>query len=92
MHIHPNAILDYVTIKTIATISIIATIIGRNVLLHGNKHDYCNNNKKHCRVLLQYYYLQPLLTKVTLLLLEGIAINMSLLQPYFIVEIDQFVR
>jgi hypothetical protein len=89
MHIHPNAILDYVAIKTIATISVVATIIDHNISLCGNKHDYCNNIKKHCRVLLQCYYLQPLLTKVTLLLLEGIATNMALLQPYFIVAIDR---
>jgi hypothetical protein len=41
-------------------------------------------------MLLQRYYLQPLLTKVTLLLLEGIATNMPLLQPKFTVAIDQF--
>jgi hypothetical protein len=36
------------------------------------------------------YNLLPLLTKVTLLLLEGVATNMTLLQPYFTVAIDQF--
>ena len=90
MHIHPNAIPDYVAIKAIATISVVATIIDRNVSLRGNNHDYCNNIKNRCRVLLQRYYLQPLLTKVTLLLLEGIATNMALLQPYFTVAIDRF--
>jgi hypothetical protein len=46
------------------------------------------NIKNCCKVLLQRYYLQPFLTKVTLLLLEGIATNMTLLQPYFTVAID----
>jgi hypothetical protein len=46
MHIHPNAIPDYVAIKTIAMVSVVATVIDHNVLLHGNKHDYCNNIKK----------------------------------------------
>jgi hypothetical protein len=46
--------------------------------------------KNHCKVLLQRYYLQQFLTKVTLLLLEGIATNMALLQPYFTMAIDQF--
>jgi hypothetical protein len=31
------------------------------------------NIKNHCKELLQRYYLKPFLTKVTLLLLEGIA-------------------
>jgi hypothetical protein len=48
------------------------------------------NIKNHYKVLLQCYYLQPFLTKVTLFLLEGIATNMALLQPYFTVAIDQF--
>jgi hypothetical protein len=48
------------------------------------------NIKNRYKVLLQRYYLQPFLTKVTLLLLEGIATNMTLLQPYFTVAIDQF--
>jgi hypothetical protein len=89
MHIHPNA-MTYVAKKSIATISVLATIINCNVSLHGNKHDYCNNIKNHCKVLLQHYYLLPLLAKVTLLLLEGVATNMGLLQPYFTVAIDQF--
>jgi hypothetical protein len=48
------------------------------------------NIKNYYRVLLQRYYLQPFLTKVTLLLLKGVATNMALLQPYFTVAIDQF--
>jgi hypothetical protein len=48
------------------------------------------NIKNHCKVLLQRYYLQPFLTKVTSSLLEGIATKMALLQPYFTVAIDQF--
>jgi hypothetical protein len=60
-----------------------------SVLLCGNSHDYCNK-KNCCRVLLQRYYLQPLLTKVTLLVLEGIARNMTLLQSYFIVAGNRF--
>jgi hypothetical protein len=59
-------------------ISVVATIIGHNVSLRGNKHDYCHNIKNCCIVLLQRYYLQPLLAKVTLLLLEGISTNMTL--------------
>jgi hypothetical protein len=90
MHIHPNTITDYVAVNTIVMISFVATIIDRNVLLCSNKQNYCNNIKNHCRVLLQHYYLQPLLTKVTLLLLEYIAINMTLLQPYYTMAIDQF--
>jgi hypothetical protein len=90
MHIHPNAIPDYVAIKAIITISVVATIIDRNVSLCGNNHGYCNNMKNYCRMLLQCYYLQPLLTKVTWLLLEGIATNMALLEPNFTVAIDQF--
>jgi hypothetical protein len=90
MHIRPNAMTNYVAKKAIATISIVATIIDYNVSLRGNNHDYCNNIKSHCKVLLQRYYLLPLLTKVTLLLLEGVATNMALLQPYFTVAIDQF--
>jgi hypothetical protein len=46
--------------------------------------------KNRCRVLLQHYYFLPLLTKVTVLLLEDIATNVALLQPYFIMAIDQF--
>jgi hypothetical protein len=68
MHIHPNAIHDYMVIKAITTISVVATIIDRNVSLHGNKHNYCNNIKNSCNVLLQRYHIQPLLTKVKLLL------------------------
>jgi hypothetical protein len=79
MHIHPNAIHDYVAIKDIMMTLVVATIIDRNISLHGNNHNYCNNIKNHCRVLLQRYYLLPLLTKVTLLLFEGIATNMTLL-------------
>jgi hypothetical protein len=65
MQIHPNAIHEYVAKKAIATISVVATIIDHNVLLCDNSHDYCNNIKNYCRVLLQHYYLLPLLTKVT---------------------------
>jgi hypothetical protein len=79
---------DYVAKKVIATISIVATIIDCNISLRGNNHDYCNNIKNHCRVLLQHYYLLPLLTKDKLLLFLGIATNMTLLQPYFSVAID----
>jgi hypothetical protein len=78
MHIHPNAIHDYVPIKDIAMI-LVATIIDCNVSLRGNNHNYCNNIKNHCRVILQCYYLLPLLTKVTLLLFEGVATDMTLL-------------
>jgi hypothetical protein len=78
MHTHPNAIHNYVVIKAIAMISIVATIIDHNVSLCVNNHNYCNNIKNHCRVILQRYYLQPLLTKVTLLLLGGIAANMTI--------------
>jgi hypothetical protein len=90
MHIHPNAIPDYMPIKAITTISVVATIIDPNVLLRGNNHGYCNNIKNCCRMLLERYYLHPLLTKVTWLLLEGIATNIALLQPNFTVAIDQF--
>jgi hypothetical protein len=87
MHIRPNVIHDYVVIKAIATISVVATIIDHNVLLRDSNHNYCNNIKNYCRVLLKHYYLLPLLTKVTLLLFEGIAINMFILQPYFTVAV-----
>jgi hypothetical protein len=90
MHKHPNAMPNYMAIKIIAPISVVASIINCNASLHGNNHDYCNKIKNHCRVLLQCYYLLPLLTKVTLLLLEGVATNMTLLQPYFTMAIDQF--
>jgi hypothetical protein len=79
-----------VALKAIATILVVATIIDRNVSLCGNNHDYCNNIKNYCKMLLQRYYLQSLLTKVTWLLLEGIATNMALLQPNFTAAIDQF--
>jgi hypothetical protein len=74
--------------NVIATISVVATIIDHNVSLRGNNHDSCNNIKNRCRVLLQRYYLLPLLTKATLLLFVGIATNMTLLQPYFSMAID----
>jgi hypothetical protein len=90
MHIHPNAMSDYVAINTIAMISIVANIIDCNISLRDNNHDYCYNIKNHCRVLLQCYYMLPLLTKVALLLLEDIATNIALLQPYFTMPIDQF--
>jgi hypothetical protein len=90
MHIHPNTMYEYVAKKAIPTIWVIATIIDCNVSLRCNNHDYCNDHKNHCKVLLQRYYLQQFLTKVTLLLLEGIATNMALLQPYFTMAIDQF--
>jgi hypothetical protein len=90
MHIHPNAVHDYMAIKAIAMMSVVATIIDRNGSLRGNNHNYCINIKSLCRVLLQCYYLLPLLTKVTLLLFESIATNAALLQPYFTVPIDQF--
>jgi hypothetical protein len=90
MHKHPNAMPNYVAIKVIAMILVVASIIICNASLRGNNHDYCNNIKNRCKVLLQYYYLQPFLTKVTWLLLEDIATNMTILQPYFTVAIDQF--
>jgi hypothetical protein len=90
MHIHPNAIYNYVAIKAIVTISIVATIISYNVSLCGNNHNCCSNIKNHCRVLLQCYCLLPLLIKVTLLLFKGITTNMTLLQSYFTVVIDCF--
>jgi hypothetical protein len=90
MHKHHNAMPNYMAIKVIATISIVVSIINCNASLRGNNHDYCKNIKNHCKVLLQHYYLQPFLTKVTLLLLEGITTNMALLQPYFTIAIDQF--
>jgi hypothetical protein len=64
---------NYVAKEDIAMISVVASIINCNVLLRGNKHDYCNKIKNHCKVLLQRYDLLPFLTKVTLLLLEGVA-------------------
>jgi hypothetical protein len=70
---------SYVAIKVIAMISVVASIINCNASLCGNNHDYCNNIKSCYRVLLQYYYLLPLLTKVTLLLFEDIVTNMTLL-------------
>jgi hypothetical protein len=42
-------------------------------------YKWLQQHKNHCRVLLQRYYMQPLLTKVVLLLLEDIATNMTLL-------------
>jgi hypothetical protein len=90
MHMHPNEMTSYVTKKAIAMISIVATIIDCNISLRDNKHDYCNNIKNCCKVLLQHYYLLRLLTKVILLLLKGVATNITLLQPYFIMVIDQF--
>jgi hypothetical protein len=57
MHMHLNAIPDYVAKKTIVTISIVATIIDRNVSLRGSNNDYCNNMKNHYRKLLQCYNL-----------------------------------
>jgi hypothetical protein len=45
MHIHPNAIPDYVAIKAIAMISIVAASIDHNVSFCGNNHDNCNNIK-----------------------------------------------
>jgi hypothetical protein len=90
MHKHPNEIPNYVAIKVIATILVVACIINCNASLRGNNHDYCNNIKNYCRVLLQRYYLLPLLTKVILLLLEGVGTNITLLQLYFTVTIDQF--
>jgi hypothetical protein len=45
MHIHPNAIHNYIAIKDIATILAIATIIDHNISLCGNNHNYCNNIK-----------------------------------------------
>jgi hypothetical protein len=83
MPIHPNAISDYVAIKAITTILVVATIIDRNISLRGNNHGYCNNIKNCCRMLLQRYYLQPLLTKVTWLLLEGIATKYGLIATKF---------
>jgi hypothetical protein len=88
MHMPHNAILDCVAIMAIAMISIVVTTIDRNISLCVNNHDYCNIIKNSCRLLLQCYYLQSLLTKVTMLLLEDIATNMVLLQPYFTVAID----
>jgi hypothetical protein len=90
LHINPNAIHNYVAIKAIVTISVVATIIDHNISLRCNNHNYYNNIKNHCRVLLQCYYLLPLLTKVTLFLFESITTNMTLLQLYFTVAIDQF--
>jgi hypothetical protein len=79
MHIHPNSIHDYKAIKDITTISVVATIIDSNVSLRGNNHNYCNNIKNCYKVILQRYYLLPLLTKVALLLFEGIVTNKILL-------------
>jgi hypothetical protein len=84
MHIHPNAMTNYVANKVI----VVATIIDCNILLCDNKHDYYNNIKFRCKVLLQRYRSLPLLTKVTLLPLEGVTTNMPLLQLYFTVTID----
>jgi hypothetical protein len=78
MHKLPNAKLDYVAREVIARVSIVASIINCNASLCGNNHDYCNNIKNPCRELLQHYYLLPLLTKIILLLLEGVATNMPL--------------
>jgi hypothetical protein len=52
MHTHPNATHDYVAIKAIAMISVVVTIIDHNVSLRGNNHNYCNNIKNRCRVIL----------------------------------------
>jgi hypothetical protein len=46
MHKHPNAMPNYVAIKVIVTISVVASIINCNASLRGNNHDYCNNIKK----------------------------------------------
>jgi hypothetical protein len=46
VHIHPNAIPNYMAIETIATILVVATSIDRNVSLRSNNHNYCNKIKK----------------------------------------------
>jgi hypothetical protein len=73
-----------VTIKTIAMISVVVTIIDHNVSLHRNNHHNCNNIKK----MLQSAIAKLLLATTfnhshTLLLLGAIIINIILLQPYF---------
>jgi hypothetical protein len=52
MHIHPNAMYGYMAKKAIAMISVVATIINCNVSLCGNNHNYSNNIKTCCKVLL----------------------------------------
>jgi hypothetical protein len=84
MHKHPNAMPNYMAIKVIATISVVASIINCNASLCGNN---LQQHKKPLQSAIQHYYLLPLLTKVTLLLLD-IATNMALLQPHFTVAID----
>jgi hypothetical protein len=46
MHKHPNAMLNYVVIKIIATILVVTSIINCNASFRGNNHDYCNNIEK----------------------------------------------
>jgi hypothetical protein len=75
-----------VTIKTIAMISVVVTIIDHNVSLHRNNHHNCNNIKK----MLQSAIAKLLLATTfnhshTLLLLGAIVTNIILLQPYFMV-------
>jgi hypothetical protein len=57
MHLHPNAISNYMVIKVVAMILVVTTIINHNVSLRGNNHDYCNNIKDHGIVLWQRYSL-----------------------------------
>jgi hypothetical protein len=71
-------------------ILVVAIILDRNVSLCGDNYNYCNNNKNYYKVLLQCYYLLPISTKVPLVIFEVIVANMTLLQPYFTVAVDQF--
>jgi hypothetical protein len=61
---------NYVAIKVIVIILVVASIINCNALLCGNNHDYCNNIRK---LLQSAITMLPLSTKVTMLLLEDIA-------------------
>jgi hypothetical protein len=45
MQIHLNATHDYVVIKAIAMISVVAIIVDCNISLCGSNHNYCNNKK-----------------------------------------------
>jgi hypothetical protein len=69
--------------KAIAMIWVVATIIDCNISLHGNNHDYCNSIQKPLQSAIAMLLLATILTKVTLLLLEGIATNMAIFATIF---------
>jgi hypothetical protein len=90
MRIHPNAMYDYMAKKLLPRYELLQLLLIATFHYVAITMIIATNIKNHYKVLLQCYYLQPFLTKVTLFLLEGIATNMALLQPYFTVAIDQF--